>query len=231
MKKDPRKLERILMFVVALALTPMLLYTAFLTVHSVREGGIYRNAQIIEGPAEREYGGFYQVRGLVSGGLLNPEAFPEIKNALQTTVTRETRDPATGTWKPADKKPEWTQATDIVVGTQPVKISVASRLIIDQTSQTAERSDNERFRIEQQSVGPGDYVVFGMYADGKLQDGHHERLIIAPSYQLDDVLALVDRAGKKKAMILAILSAVIATLIGVTLRAAVKGSPKQACCS
>lgn len=231
MKKDPAKFERILMFVVALALTPMLLYTAFLTVHSIREGGIYRNAQVIDVPAVREYGGFYQVRGPVSGGLLNPEAFPEIRNALQTTVTRETRDPATGSWKPADKKPEWTQATEIMVGSQPVKISVASRLILDQTSQTVQRGDSERFRIEQQAVGPGDYVVFGMYADGKLQDGHHERLIIAPSAQLEDVLALIDRAGKKKALILAILSAVIATLIGVTLRAAVKGTPKEACCA
>lgn len=223
-------MERVMMFIVALVLSPMLIYTVYLTIHSVKEGSTYRNAQLIEAPAERAYGGFYQVRGPVSGNLLNPEGFPEIKNALQTTVTREVLDPATGEWKPADKKPAWTQATHIMVGNQPVKISVASRLIIDQTSLTAQRSESERYRIEQQAVTDQDYIVFGMYVDGHLQDGHHERLIIAPYAQLDEVLALIDRAGKKKAVILALLSLVIAALIGVTLRAALKDSQKKACC-
>lgn len=225
MKKDPNKIERAILVVVALIISPMLLYTAHLTKLSLKEGETYRNARLIEPDSgvpktPVEEGTFCQVQGAVTGGLLNPAAFPEITSALQTQITREVFDTEAQQWKPADKKPDWSQATQIEVGGLPVKISVASRIMIDPVSLTLHRAEGERFVVRTHNVLHEDYVVYGMYVGGALQDGHHERLIIAPLKESAQVLALIERAGKKKAMILAILSGVFAILIGLTLKAA-----------
>lgn len=224
--------ERLIFLAVALMLAPMLLYTSYLVLLAVHEGDKYRNApNIAQSAGTKEYGVFYQARGPITGVLLNPASFPEVKNGLQTKITREVLDQDTKDWKQADKKAEWSRVSDINVGGQPVKLSSASRLMIESTTQTLQRSETERFIVEQQQALSADYVVFGMYVNGNLQDGHHERLIVTPLSDLESTLDLINRAGKKKAVILSILSVVFGLFIVGILRAAFKPTAKAACCA
>lgn len=224
--------ERLIFLVVALMLAPMLVYTSYLVILSLHEGDKYRNApDIATDGGTKEYGNFYQTRGVITGTLLNPEKFPEIKDGLQTKITREVIDPETKDWKQADKKAEWSRINEIKVGGQPVELSAASRLMIESSTQTLARSDTERFVVEMQQALPGEYVAFGMYVNGNLQDGHHERLIVTPLSDLESTLDLINHSGKKKAVILSIVSAVFALFILGILRAAFRRTPKTACCA
>lgn len=230
--KKGAQVERLIFIAVALMLAPMLLYTSYLVVLSLQEGSKYRNApDIAVAGTTKGYGIFYHAQGPLTGALLNPEDFPEIKDGLQTKVTREVLDPESKDWKKADKKAEWSRIHDISIGGQPVVLTSASRLMIESVTQTVTRSETERFIIEQQQVHPVDYVAFGMYVEGNLQDGHHERLIVTPASELEATLHLIDRSGKKKAVILALLSAVFAIFIALILRAAFRKTPKAACCA
>lgn len=223
-RREQSKAERILLFVFALALTPVVFYTVFLTLNSLKEGDTYRNATIIspnESTSALQYGGFYQVRGPIAGALINPEEIPEIKNALQTSIVKEELDRGSGIWSSTTKKPVWTQASEITVGGHPVKLTVASRIMIAPVRDIIQRSETERFRVDYQATEPVDYVAFGMFANGAFENGHHERLIIAPLSEIEPVLKRIDEAGKKKALIMAILSTVFAIFIGLTMRMAV----------
>jgi len=229
MKKNS-KIERYLLIGATLLLLPMLAYTVYLTKISLSEGETYRNAPLINpqdgGPVTPEYGVFYQARGKISGPLLNPPEHPEVKDGLQTIITRETFNPETQKWRMVGKKPEWLRANDFSIGDQPIKVAVASRIMVETKSETAQRSDSERFIIEQQTAQPIDYVVFGMFVAGFLQDGHHERLVIAPLSDIESVLAYITDSGKKKAVVMAILSGIIIVLIGLTIKAALSNSPR-----
>ncbi len=228
--KKSTKTERFLLAGATLLLLPMLSYTVYLTHISMIEGEIYKNAPLIN-PQDGttvtpEYGVFYQARGKISGPLLNPPEHPEIKDGLQTIITREALNAETQTWKQVDKKPSWIRANDFSIGDQPIKVAVASRLMMETKTETVQRTDTERFIIEQQIAQPVDYVVFGMFVTGFLQDGHHERLVIAPLSEIDNVLAYIADSGRKKATVMAILSSIIIILIGLTIKGALS-SPQR----
>ena len=224
------KIERFLLIGATLLLLPMLSYTVYLTRISLIEGEIYRNAPLIN-PQDGttvtpEYGVFYQARGKISGPLLNPPEHPEVKDGLQTIITRETLNSETQKWTMVGKKADWLRANDFSVGDQPIKVAVASRIMVDTKKETVQRTDSERFIIEQQAALPVDYVVFGMFVTGFLQDGHHERLVIAPLSEIETVLAYIADSGRKKAVVMAILSGIIIVLIGLTVRAAFSSKPR-----
>lgn len=228
--KKSSKIERYLLIGATLLLLPMLSYTLFLTRISYIEGDIYRNAPIINPEGDQkvtpEYGIFYQARGKISGPLLNPPEHPEVKDGLQTIITRETLNSETQKWTMVGKKPDWIRASDFSIGDQPIKVAVASRIMVDTKKETVQRSSSERFIIEQQAAHPVDYVVFGMFVTGFLQDGHHERLVIAPLSEIENVLAYIADSGRKKAVVMAILSGIIIVLIGLTIRAAFSNKPR-----
>jgi len=230
MVKKSSNLERILLVGATILLLPMLAYTLFLTRISLIEGETYRNAVLInpqDGTSvSPEYGIFYQARGKISGPLLNPPEHPEVNDAFQTIITREVLHVDTKKWKMVGKKPEWLRANDFSIGNQPIKVAVASRLMVDTKTETVQRNETERFIIEQQVALPIDYVVFGMYVAGFLQDGHHERLVIAPLSEIDSVLAYITDAGKKKAIVMAILSGIILILMALTIKAALSNPPR-----
>ncbi len=228
--KKSSKIERFLLVGATLLLLPMLAYTLFLTRISLIEGDTYRNAPLIN-PTDGtqvtpEYGIFYQARGSITGPLLNPPEHPEVKDALQTIITREVFNAESQQWKMVGKKSDWKRANDFSVGGQPIKLAVASRIMAESKTETFQRSETERFKIEQQSAQPVEYVVFGMFVTGFLQDGHHERLVIAPLSEIETVLAYIADSGRKRAVVMAILSGIILILIGLTIRAALSNPPR-----
>jgi hypothetical protein len=228
--KKSSKIERYLLIGATLLLLPMLSYTLFLTRISFIEGDIYRNAPILNPEGGQkiapEYGVFYQARGKITGPLLNPTEHPEVKDGLQTIITRETLNSETQKWKMVGKKPDWIRANDFSIGDQPIKVAVASRIMVETKKETVQRTETERFIIEQQAAQPVDYVVFGMFVSGFLQDGHHERLVIAPLSEIENVLAYIADSGRKKAVVMAILSGIIIVLIGLTIKAAFSNKPR-----
>ncbi len=228
--KKSSKIERFLLAGATLLLLPMLSYTLYLTRISLIEGETYRNAPVIN-PTDGtqvtpEYGVFYQARGTITGPLLNPPEHPEVKDGLQTIITRELFNAESQKWKMVDKKPAWIRANDFSVGGQPIKVAVASRIMAETKTETVQRSETERFIIEQQAAQPVEYVVFGMFVTGFLQDGHHERLVIAPLSDIETVLAYIADSGRKRAVIMAILSGIILILIGLTIKAALSNPPR-----
>lgn len=167
--------------------------------HGFGEGATLSHAAVVApGLADAKAG---RADGAVKGELLNPPAFPEVKDALVFRVRGE-RLGEGGYWQPDERQKSLNmRAKELVVGG--VAIVVGDKTTLATPTETAWRTLDEkrRLRIDFQPA-PERMVAIGAWKDGAIRDSSFVPLILVLPETEAKILTSMTAAGRLKGVVL-----------------------------
>lgn len=226
--KPKGKVSHLVILAAAVTLFPLGLFTGYIAVLSAQEGSLLKNAPDLPPAAPstgetpgRLKGAFYKVRGAVQGDLLNPQDFPEVKNALWYRVTVERRIGSDPTWR---RDASGILASDrvkhITVSNVPVDVDPMTRLSLPLAEAYRPINDHVRYAVQSKPSPQGGVICYGFYQAGTLREGVFDRLLILSADHFEETIITIERKGLGKSVFLGGISFVFLALSFVIGRAA-----------
>jgi hypothetical protein len=171
--------------------------------------------------AGRIDGAFYMTTGPAAGPRLDPPDYPEARGALTARIDEEVKDLGGDGWTRTGVV-RTLRIDRLEIGGVPVALSDLSRVLIEPERHSRLRGGGRRLAIAAVMPGEQPLVAFGVFRDGALADGPSDRLVVTTLARAPEVLDMLEKAGRIKALALALAAAILLLLAGLSGRAALQ---------
>jgi len=204
-----RKYEKYLLLVLTIFFVPAMLFTSWTAIRAFNEESLFLNAPNFDlEPESRKNGAFGYLSGELHTSRLNPEEWPEVKNAIEYAVFKKKQDGAY--WARDHTFAKIHKFVDgIQVGDSHIDLTRSTQYFLKMHTVERMINENEKYIIrwmapEQQSVS-----AFGLYENGDLKGSRFERVIIVEAGTEKKWVAELAKGGRIKGYVLGLIALVL----------------------
>ncbi len=139
------------------------------------ETAAFRAAEPLPAATEaRELGRLYRTEGLLTGQMVTPPEFPMVREAIQVTAVKETRESAAAAaWKPktsGDGKEKTFMANELTIGGAPFMLGGGTRIVAPVSEDFLAQSELMRVRVRWLPSAGKTFTAYGIWNGAALGD-------------------------------------------------------------